>query len=77
MKLNDKQHKHIAGLLPGQRGNVKIDNLDMLNALIYRRKNGCSRRDLPKEFGNRHVVYVPFSRQAKNGVPCTISVNLR
>jgi transposase len=72
MKLNDKQYKRIAGLLPKQRGNVKIANRDMLNALIYRCKNGCSWRDLPKEFGNWHVVYVRFSRWAKNGVFASI-----
>jgi transposase len=68
MKLNDKQYKRIERLLPKQRGNVKIGNRDMLNALIYRCKNGCSWRDMPKEFGNWHVVYVRFSRWAKNGV---------
>ena len=68
MKLNEKQYHEIAKLLPMQRGNVKIDNRDMLNALIYRCKNGCSWRDLPREFGNWHVVYMRFSRWAKSGV---------
>jgi transposase len=68
MKLNDKQYKRIAVLLPKQRGNVKIDNRTLLDALIYRCKNGCSWRDLPKEFGNWHVIYMRFSRRAKNGV---------
>jgi transposase len=67
MKLTEKQYGRIAKLLPVQRGNVKIDNRDMLNALIYRSKNGCSRRGLPKEFGNRHVIYARFSRWAANG----------
>jgi transposase len=58
----------MAKLLPIQRGNVKIDNHVMLNALVYRCKNGCSWRDLPKEFGHWHVVYMRFSRWAKNGV---------
>ena len=68
MKINKKQYQKIEKLLPKQRGNVKIDNYDMLNALIYRCKNGCSWRDLPKEFGNWHVIYMRFSRWAKNGV---------
>jgi len=68
MKINKKQYQKIEKLLPIQRGNVKIDNYDMLNALIYRCKNGCSWRDLPKEFGNWHVIYMRFSRWAKNGV---------
>ncbi|MDR0494671.1 MAG: transposase, partial [Treponema sp.] len=68
MKLTEKQYGRIAKLLPVQRGNVKIDNQDMLNALIYRSKNGCSWRDLPKEFGNWHVIYVRFSRWTAKGV---------
>jgi len=40
----------------------------MLNALLYRRKNGCSWRDPPGEFGNWHVIYVRFSRWVQNGV---------
>jgi len=68
MKLKENQYRRIEKLLPKQRGNVKIDNRDMLNALIYRCKNGCSWRDLPKEFGRWHVIYMRFSRRAKNGV---------
>jgi transposase len=68
MELTEKQYLRIAKQLPVQRGNVKIDNRDMLNALIYRIKNGCSWRDLPQDFGNRHVIYMRFSRWAANGV---------
>jgi transposase len=68
MKLKENQYRMIAKLLPKQRVNVKIDNLVMLNALIYRCKNGCSWRDLPSEFGNWHVIYVRFARWTKNGV---------
>jgi len=68
MILKETQYQIIAKFLPKQRGNVKIDNRNMLNALIYRCKNGCSWRDLPKEFGNWHVIYMRFSRWAKNGV---------
>jgi transposase len=68
MKLNDKQYARIAKLLPIQRGNVKIGNRTILDALLYRCKNGCAWRDLPKEFGDWHVIYVRFSRWAGNGV---------
>ena len=68
MKLKEDQYRKIAKLLPKQRGNVKIDNRDMLNALIYRCKNGCSWRDLPREFGNWHVIYVRFARWTKKGL---------
>ena len=68
MNLKENQYQKMAALLPKQRGNVKIDNRDMINALLYRIKNGCSWRDLPKEFGNWHVIYMRFSRWTKNGV---------
>jgi transposase len=68
MILKENEYHRIGKLLPKQRGNVKINNRDMLNALIYRCKNGCSWRDLPKEFGSWHVIYMRFSRWAKNGV---------
>jgi transposase len=68
MKLKENQYRRIAKLLPVQRGNVKIDNYVMLNALIYRCKNGCSWRDIPAEFGNWHVIYVRFSRWTASGV---------
>ena len=68
MTLKENEYMKIEKLLPKQRGNVKIHNIIMLNALIYRCKNGCSWRDLPKEFGNWHVIYMRFSRWAKNGV---------
>ena len=68
MILKENQYRRIEKLLPKQRGNVKINNRDMFNALIYRCKNGCSWRDLPKEFGHWHVIYMRFSRWAKNGV---------
>jgi transposase len=67
MNLKENQYRRIVKLLPRQRGNVKINNRDMLNALIYRCKNGCSWRDLHTEFGHWHVIYMRFSRWAKNG----------
>ena len=68
MILKENQYRRIEKLLPKQRGNVKINNRDMLNVLIYHCKNGRSWRDLPKEFGRWHVIYMRFSRWAKNGV---------
>jgi transposase len=58
MELTEKQYRRIAGLLPVQRGNVKIENRILLNALIYRCENGCTWRALPERFGNWHTVYM-------------------
>ncbi|GHV56713.1 hypothetical protein AGMMS49579_21610 [Spirochaetia bacterium] len=68
MELSEKQYQRIAALLPTQRGNVKIENRTLLNALIYRCENGCKWRALPKSFGNWHVIYMRFSRWSENGV---------
>jgi transposase len=68
MKLKDKEWERIEGLFPKQRGNVKIKNRLVFDALIYRCKNGCSWRDLPKEFGYWHAIYMRLNRWAKNGV---------
>jgi transposase len=68
MKLKENQYWQIAKLLPKQRGNVKVDNRDLLNALIYRCKNGCSWRALPESFGPWHTIFVRLDRWAKNGV---------
>jgi transposase len=50
MKLKENQYRRIEKLLPKQRRNVKIDNRVFLGAIVYRCKNGCSWRDLPKDF---------------------------
>ena len=35
-----------------QRGNVKLSNLQALNAMLYVVENGCKWRGLPKHLGN-------------------------
>ncbi|MDR2660350.1 MAG: transposase [Spirochaetaceae bacterium] len=69
MKLNQKQFKQVAPLLPKQRGHVKIDNLTFLNTFIYICENGREWRALPETFGSRHSIYMRFNRRAKNVVP--------
>ena len=68
MELTEKQYLKIAALLPVQRGNVKIPNHTLLNALMYRLENGCKWRSLPKTFGDWHVIYVRLDRWSSNGV---------
>ncbi|MDR2792458.1 MAG: transposase, partial [Treponema sp.] len=58
MELTEEHYQEIKGLLPKQRGHVKIDTRTLLNALIYRCENGCKWRSLPQRFGNWHVIYV-------------------
>ena len=66
--LNKNQYNLIKPYLPVQRGNVKISNLDLINAVLYVAENGCKWRALPREFGNWHTIYTRLKRWAERGV---------
>ena len=51
-----------------QRGNVRHENLVLLNAILDVAEHGCKWRGLPKRFGNWHSIYVRMNRWAKKGV---------
>lgn len=68
MELTEAQYERIAPELPKQRGNVRISNLTLLNALLYVAEHGCKWRGLPKHFGDWHTIYVRLNRWAKSGV---------
>jgi transposase len=68
MKINEQQYGKIKHMLPKQRGNVSVDNVAFVNALLYICENGCKWRGLPKEFGYWHVIYKRFNRWVKTGV---------
>jgi len=68
MQLTQQQFELIEHLLPTQRGNVAIDNLTVLNAILYVAVNGCTWRGLPSKYGRWHTVYTRMSRWAKAGV---------
>jgi len=56
MEITDTQYRHIAPCLPTPRGNVTLDNLHVLNAILYVAEQGCKWRALPKRFGNWHTI---------------------
>ena len=68
MEITLKQFRVIEELLPIQRGNVKLPNIQVLNAILYVAEHGCKWRGLPKRFGHWHSVYTRANRWAKNGV---------
>ena len=68
MEITPEQYSKIESYFPIQRGNVKNDNLKVLNAILYVVENGCKCRGLPKRFGNWHTIYMRMNRWAKNGV---------
>ena len=67
MEITNEQYQKIAKYLPVQRGNVKISNLQLINALLYVMENGCKWRALPEKFGKWHTVYMRMNRWSKNG----------
>ena len=66
--LSQEQFEKIQNLLPVQRGNVAISNLQLLNAVLYVVENGCKWRGLPPSFGKWHTVYTRLRRWQRNGV---------
>ena len=68
MRITSSDFNVIEKLLPKQRGNVSISNLQVLNAILYVAEHGCKWRGLPKKFGNWHTIYTRANRWAKQGV---------
>ena len=68
MQLSREQFERIATLLPRQRGNVRLDNFDVVNAILHVAANGCKWRALPAHYGGWHTIYTRMSRWAKAGV---------
>jgi len=68
MEITQAQFEQIADCLPKQRGNVRLKNLDVLNAILYVAEQGCKWRGLPKRFGNWHTIYTRMNRWSKSGV---------
>ena len=68
MEITEAQFQRIESELPRQRGNVKVTNLQFLNALLYVAEQGCKWRGLPKRFGPWHTIYTRMSRWSKSGV---------
>ncbi len=68
MKITQQQYEKIADIFPRQRGNVTIDNLTMLNAMLYILEHGCKWRGIPSSFGKWHSIYTRMIRWSKNGV---------
>ena len=44
MEITPAQYERIAPVLPVQRGNVKLSNLQVLNAILYVAEHGCKWR---------------------------------
>jgi transposase len=68
MEISAEQYEKIKDSFPWQRGNVRLTNLQILNAILDVAEQGCKWRALPQRFGNWHTIYVRMNRWAKNRV---------
>ncbi len=68
MEIAEEQFRRIETALPRQRGNVRVTNLQFLNALLFVAEHGCKWRGLPKRFGPWHTIYTRMNRWSKRGV---------
>jgi transposase len=68
MEITEEQYERIKDALPVQRGNVRLSNLQVLNAVLYVAEQGCKWRGLPKRFGRWHTIYTRMNPRSKNGV---------
>src|ERR1035437_687085 len=68
MEITEAQYERIKDALPVQRGNVRLSNLQVLNAVLYVAEQGCKWRGVPKRFGRWHTIYTRMNRWSKSGV---------
>ena len=69
--LRDDQWERIKDILPGKVSDPGVtarDNRLFIEAVLWIARTGAPWRDLPKELGNWHSVYVRFSRWGEKGV---------
>jgi transposase len=67
-ELTEAEIEPIRALLPVQRGNVRVSNLCVINAVLHVAEQGCKWRALPPRFGPWHTVYMRMRRWAEAGV---------
>ncbi|MDR3159883.1 MAG: transposase, partial [Zoogloeaceae bacterium] len=62
MEITESQYQQLEDCLPRQRGNVRLPNLQVLNAILHVAEQGCKWRGLPRQFGRWHTVYTRMNR---------------
>src|SRR5438270_12154464 len=76
MEITEAQYERIKDALLVQRGNVRLSNLQVLDAVLCVAEQGCKWRGLPKRFGRWHTIYTRMNRWSKNGVLDHVSEQL-
>ena len=77
MRLTDAQYERVAPLLPLPRCKLIAPQRQMLDALFYIAKEGCTWRALPAEFGPWHTIDVRLKRWVKAGVLVRVASELQ
>jgi transposase len=73
MEITEEQYRQIEECLPRQRGNVRLSNLAVINAMLYVAEQGCKWRG----FGNWHTIYTRMNRWSKAGVVARLFEHLQ
>lgn len=66
--LTDKQFLAIAHIFPKKTRPPRYADREVLEAILYLLSSGCSWRQLPKEYGHWHTIYMRFQRWSESGV---------
>ncbi|MBC7365959.1 MAG: transposase [Undibacterium sp.] len=77
MELTEAHLQRIQDSLPVERGNVSMEVLNFLNAVLYVMENGCKWRRLPERFGKWRTIYTRMNRWSKSGVWDRLFARLR
>src|SRR3989449_10512027 len=72
MEITEAQYSRIEPILPRQRGNVSMSNLNVLNAILYVAEQGCKWRGLPRRIGNWDTSYTRRNRWSPKAVLDTV-----
>ena len=68
MELTEEQYEQIVSLFPVQMGNMRVPNLQVLNAIPYVAEHSYKWRGLPSQFRRCHTIYSRMNRWSKSGV---------
>lgn len=68
MEIPSEQFALIERHLPRQRGNVRHQNIVVINAILWLAENDSKWAALPSSFGKWHSIYARVNRWAKAGV---------
>ena len=69
--LTDEQWERIGPLLPGKASDCGVtakDNRSFLEGVLWIARTGSPWRDMPREFGHWHRIYVRYNRWSQKGI---------